>query len=138
MIRTKVIYRLFGIKPSPTEGFKGASFLYRINRSLFCFLIVPPLMIWFASHEEVDVEMHCPGEEDFKILNMFFFCPFFFFFQTGILPKELPRYYSEWPCGYEHLQWTALHLNYFWDSTVILPRCQVLFWRHFPNSFCTV
>lgn len=37
---------------------------------------------------------------------------------TGVLQKELSRHYIHQPRGCEHLQWTALGLNNFWNSVV--------------------
>lgn len=47
-------------------------------------------MIWFASQEEVDIEMHCLGEEEFKTLNMIFLCLSFFFFKQVYFKRNYP------------------------------------------------
>lgn len=85
-------------------------------------------MMWFTSHEEMDTEVPCPGEEDLKTFKhvLYYTCLFCFSSVfTGVLQKELSRSYSEWPCGSWRLQWTALSLYYFWNGTVIPPQPQV-------------
>ena len=54
---------------------------------------------------------------------------------SGTHQKEITRCYSQWPCGYECFQWTALSLNDCWVSTVILPWCQVYSKGVFPIVF---
>ena len=54
---------------------------------------------------------------------------------SGTHQKEITRCYSQWPCGYEWFQWTALSLNDCWVSTVILPWCQVYSKGVFPIVF---
>ena len=54
---------------------------------------------------------------------------------SGTHQKEITRCYSQWPCGYECFQWTALSLNDYWVSTVILPWCQAYSKGGFPIVF---
>ena len=75
--------------------------------------------------------MHCPRQEDLKTFKHVFIPVLF----LGVLQEELSRYYSQWPCGYERFQWTALSLYDFWDSTVILPWSQVCSRGNFPIVF---
>lgn len=98
---------------------------------------MPQWGIWSASHEEVDAEVHCFREEDFKILkHSFYACLFsFFLFFSGILQKKLSTYWSHWPYGYKHFQWTALDLNYFRDSTMNPTKTSCLFRRCFLLVF---
>ena len=69
-----------------------------------------------------------------KWLKKFFFL-ICFFSPSGTHQKEITRCYSQWPCGYECFQWTALSLNDYWVSTVILPWCQVYSKGVFPIVF---
>ena len=70
-----------------------------------------------ASHEEGNLEMCCLKRRTLKLLNMLFLS----FSPSGVLQKEIAKYFSQWPCGYECFQWTALSLYNFWVNTVILP-----------------
>ena len=70
---------------------------------------MPPVVMLFASCEEVDLEMCCRRRRTLKLLNMLFLS----FPLLRYTLKEIARYYS---CGYECFQWTALSLNNF-EST---------------------
>ena len=60
---------------------------------------------------------------------------FLSFFPSGVLQKETARYHSQWPCGYECFQWTALSLHNFWVNTVILLWVHVYSKGLFPIGF---
>ena len=80
---------------------------------------MPPLVLWFASHEEMTLEMLC-FRRDFTAFKHVVFISFFqVYFQRNY------RDDAQWPCGYEYFQWTDLNLNNFWDSIVILLWSQV-------------
>ena len=84
-----------------------------------------------ASHEEGNLEMCCLRRRTLKLLNMLFLS----FSPSGELQKEIAKYYSQWPCGYECFQWTALSLHNFWVNTVILPWVHVYSKGFFPIGF---
>ena len=84
-----------------------------------------------ASHEEGNLEMCCPKRRTLKLLNMLFLS----FSPSGVLQKEIAKYYSQWRCGYECFQWTALSLHNFWVNTVILPWVHVYSKGFFPIGF---
>ena len=84
-----------------------------------------------ASHEEGNLEMCCLRRRTLKLLNMLFLS----FSPSGVLQKERARYDSQWPCGYECFQWTALSLHNFWVNTVILPWVHVYSKGFFPIGF---
>ena len=75
--------------------------------------------------------MCCLRRRTLKLLNMLFLS----FSPSGILQKERARYHSQWPCGYECFQWTALSLHNFWVNTVILPWVCVYSKGFFPIGF---
>jgi len=84
-----------------------------------------------AAHEEGNLEMFCLRRRTLKLLHMLFLS----FFPSGVLQKETARYHSQWPCGYECFQWTALSLHNFWVNTVILPWGHVYSKGLFPIGF---
>ena len=75
--------------------------------------------------------MCCLRRRTLKLLNMLFLS----FSPSGVLQKERARYHSQWPCGYECFQWTALSLHNFWVNTVILPWVHVYSKGFFPIGF---
>ena len=75
--------------------------------------------------------MCCLRRRTLKLLNMLFLS----FSPSGELQKEIAKYYSQWPCGYECFQWTALSLHNFWVNTVILPWVHVYSKGFFPIGF---
>ena len=75
--------------------------------------------------------MCCLRRRTLKLLNMLFLS----FSPSGELQKEIAKYYSQWPCGYECFQWTALSLHNFWVNTVILPWVYVYSKGFFPIGF---
>ena len=84
-----------------------------------------------ASHEEGNLEMCCLRRRTLKLLNMLFLS----FSPSGVLQKEIARYYSQWPCGYKCFQRTALSLNNFCVNTLILPGVRVYSKGFFPIGF---
>ena len=84
-----------------------------------------------ASHEEGNLEMCCLRRSTLKILNMLILS----FSPSGVLQKEIARYYSQWPCGYKCFQRTALSLNNFCVNTLILPGVRVYSKGFFPIGF---
>ena len=84
-----------------------------------------------ASHLEGNLEMCCLRRSTLKLLNMLFLS----FSPSGVLQKEIAKYYSQWRCGYECFQWTALSLHNFWVNTVILPWVHVYSKGFFPIGF---
>ena len=84
-----------------------------------------------ASHEEGNLEMCCLRRSTLKLLNMLFLS----FSPSGVLQKEIAKYYSKWRCGYECFQWTDLSLYNFWVNTVILPWVHVYSKGFFPIGF---
>ena len=75
--------------------------------------------------------MCCLRRRTLKLLNMLFLS----FSPSGVLQKEIARYYSQWPCGYKCFQRTALSLNNFCVNTLILPGVRVYSKGFFPIGF---
>lgn len=93
---------------SPAGGRNRAARPQNVN--LPRLLIAPHWALWFPGQKR-----HCLHGEVWKMYSCSFsLC----LFSTGVLQKELSRHYIHQPRGYEHLQWTALGLNNFWNGAV--------------------
>lgn len=114
---------------SPAGGLNGATCPQNVN--LPRLLIAPHWALWFPGQRRHGLH----GEIWEMYSCSFSLC----LFSTGVLQKELSRHCIHQPRGYEHLQWTALGLNNFWNSAVTAG-VQRLFRRPSPAgvALCTL